>query len=408
MPLTWTRRHSSAAVGAELMTLATSRAVPSTTSCWTRIRGASYARVTVPVTRTRMPARSVRSAVPRYSSIAPVASSTTARRPVPSSSIEPVVSAPSTETTAPSRSRAVAIGSRGAAAGDGEPDADGDGAGDADGDPIGETSARSRSQSRYPSSAFFREARWPMIPVNDATRPLRRDRMSRPADPSAATRRVRPSSPVITRARSPPVDLTADTVILPRTVTRRPSVVSPAAPASITGATGSVAVPTIATPPDAARSSVCPYGFAMVPRTSTSVPRAGPAKPDDSRTGSPPVRSPMTNTPGMPRRPDSAITTPRTTVRCPTGTARAAATSTAPGTGLAVGDGVGEGDGVGAGVGVGVGWRTASGRWASGSGSARVGDGVGDGASDGSGVGLGVGVGGAGGATTSSSPNSVA
>ncbi|HXS70250.1 MAG TPA: hypothetical protein VN839_01595, partial [Patescibacteria group bacterium] len=90
--------------------------------------------------------------------------------------------------------------------------------------------------------------------------------------------------------------------------------------------------------------------------------------PEGSFTTMPAVVSAIANRDGVPRRPGSAMTTPRTVTVVPTGSARAAAI-VAP-----LGDGVGAGVDVGPGVDVGVGLA--------------VGVGVGVG------LGLGVGVGG--------------
>ena len=72
------------------------------------------------------------------------------------------------------------------------------------------------------------------------------------------TRSVAPSVPVIVRAMSPLVALDADVVMTPSTVTSRPSVASPAAPASTRVAAGSVLEPRTASPPVPRRTSVWP------------------------------------------------------------------------------------------------------------------------------------------------------
>ena len=87
----------------------------------------------------------------------------------------------------------------------------------------------------------------------------------------------------------------------------------------------------------------------------------------------PAVVSAIANRDGVPRRPGSALTAPRTVTVVPTGSARAAAIA-AP-----LGDGVGDGVDVGVGLAVDVG--------------VDVGVGVGVGVGDGVGLGLGVGVG---------------
>ena len=87
-------------------------------------------------------------------------------------------------------------------------------------------------------------------------------------------KRVAPSVPAIVNAMSPLVALVGAAVIVPRTVASRPSVASPPCPAPDRGR-GQRRGPTIVIPAAVGRSSVWPYGSAIVPRTSTSVPRAG-------------------------------------------------------------------------------------------------------------------------------------
>ena len=137
------------------------------------------------------------------------------------------------------------------------------------------------------------------------------------------------------------VDLPADASIVPVTRASRPSFASPTAPAIRVRGAGTVPVPIDAIPPLAGRSSVWPYGSARTPRTSRMAPRAGGATPSGSLTGSPPVASPIASRAGVPSRPASAMTTPRTTTGRPTGACRASATvigaSDSVGTGVAVG-----------------------------------------------------------------------
>ncbi len=113
-------------------------------------------------------------------------------------------------------------------------------------------------------------------------------------------------------------------------------------------------------------------------------PRDGAEKPSGSFTTMPPVASPMAMRGGVPSRPASAVTMPRTVTVDPTGLVRAAAIVSPTGEGL--------GDGSAVGVGVGVGLTVAVG----------VGSDVGDAVGSGVGVGVGAGVGDGGGATVRS------
>ena len=164
VPRRRTRRHSVAGPGATESECAVGVRDPSATTASARRRGAPHALPTVPVTRTRRPVRRAASGAARYSSIAPVASSMTRRRPVASSSVGSMVTTPCTITSRPSRTRAAAIVRKGGAAGvgcalglgcgvgvgralgmglaDGAPEGEGEGTGTAT------TSARSRSQRR--------------------------------------------------------------------------------------------------------------------------------------------------------------------------------------------------------------------------------------------------------------------
>src|ERR687887_2021589 len=114
--------------------------------------------------------------------------------------------------------------------------------------------------------------------------------------------------------------------------------------------------------------------------------------------GSPPVSSPMTARVGLPMRPSSAITTPRTWTVVPIGFVRASA-MVATTSGGSEGDAVGVG--VGMDVGVGVGDATGVGVGSGGS------EGVGVGPVGGEGVGVGLG-GGVAGALATNSPGRVA
>jgi len=71
--------------------------------------------------------------------------------------------------------------------------------------------------------------------------------------------------------------------------------------------------------------------------------------PSSRRTASPAVTSWITNNAGVPIRPGSAVTTPRTRTWLPTGRRRASPMDVKPS-----GDGVGEGLGLGVGEGAGV------------------------------------------------------
>ncbi len=130
-------------------------------------------------------------------------------------------------------------------------------------------------------------------------------------------------------------------------------------------------------PSAAGRSSSCPYGSASRPRISSPAPRPGAPTPSGSLTTIPPLGSAIAKSDGVPRRPGSAVTTPRTVTVVPTVRVRAVAIVTteragvgvadgdAVGAGLGVGGAVGPGDAVGVGgravgvgVGVGVGWAS--------------------------------------------------
>ena len=67
------------------------------------------------------------------------------------------------------------------------------------------------------------------------------------------------------------------------------------------------------------RISTWPYGSAIVPRTSTMAPRAGSGTPSGSLTATPPVWSAIASSGGVPSRPASAMTTPRTSTTCADG-----------------------------------------------------------------------------------------
>ena len=201
-----------------------------------------------------------------------------------------------------------------------------------------------------------------------------------------------PSPPLIENVMSWLVEMPADASIVPVIRPRRPSFASPTAPAFRVVGPGRVPEPIVVIPPLAARSSSWPYGSARTPRTSMRVARAG-AMPSGTLTGMPPVASPIASRAGVPRRPASAITTPRTTTVRPTGACLAAATVIG-----AVDD---EGDGVGVGVSVGVGTRLGE--------LVGLAVGVSDGGGDGVGSVVGEGEGeGLGGGSSSNSPARVA
>ncbi len=182
----------------------------------------------------------------------------------------------------------------------------------------------------------------------------------------------------------------------PLAVARRASVDSSSPPDGAWIGLGMAPLPVTSMSPSPGRTSSWPYGSASFPATWITEPRCGAVASSGSRTMIPPLASPMANRGCVPRRPASAVTVPRTTIRLPTGARRAAAGSRIPGVGLGVGLGRGVGLGAGVGLGRGVG--------------AGVGAGVPVGLGDGEGVGLGegVGVGVGSGVSSSSSPASVA
>ena len=132
----------------------------------------------------------------------------------------------------------------------------------------------------------------------------------------------------------------------PLAVTRRPSVDSSSPPGGACIGLGNVPLPVTWTSASPGRISSWPYGSASFPATWRTEPRCGAVAPSGSRTMIPPLASPMANRGSVPRRPASAVTVPRTTIRLPTGASRAAAGSRIAGLGL----------GVGLGRGVGLGW----------------------------------------------------
>ena len=124
------------------------------------------------------------------------------------------------------------------------------------------------------------------------------------------------------------------------------------------------------------RTSSWPYGSASAPVTTRTSPRAGRAASSGSRTTIPPVPSWIAMSGGVPSRPGSAVTVPRTVTVAPIGLAaglrdrvdrrgrgrgrgrgdrRSRGSRSPVGFAEGVGDGATDGDGVGATVGEGVG-----------------------------------------------------
>ena len=187
---------------------------------------------------------------------------------------------------------------------------------------------------------------------------------------------------------SPLVDLVGPVATIPLRRTSRPSVNSLGPEGGRSEGAGTVPVPIGPMPAAEGRISSWPYGSASGPVTSSIWPRDGVATPLGSLTTMPPVASAIARSAGVPSRPASAVTVPRTTTVEPTDRARAAA-MVSPGHGLADGDGLEVAAGVGLGVAIGV----------------AVGsiEGVGDGTDVDDGVGVGVCVG-VGGGSTARSP----
>ena len=207
-----------------------------------------------------------------------------------------------------------------------------------------------------------------------------------PLDASAMTLTRVPPASSTWNVMSPLVALLGLTTTVPVERTRRASVDSFGPPVSTSWGAGRDPLPSRATSPAAGRSSSWPYGSASGPRTVMIRPRAGAVTMSGSLTTMPPVASAIDRSAGVPSRPASAVTTPRTVTTEPIEAARAAAMVDVPGD--ALGDGVVLGFGVGVGPPVGVGVDVAE----------AVGVAVGTGV----GVAVGVGVG-AGGGTSSRS-----
>ena len=177
-PETVTRRQVCAAVSCPLTRRGAGAApAPSRSIDVARRRGAPYAVPTRPTARIRVPTPGAVASFARRTSIAPVASWTTIRRPVASRRDPGAVTMASIATSRSVIPRALATEtarvSAGALAegrGVGAPVCFGVGAGEGDGEADGAatscTSAGSRSQTRYPSSAPLCEARWPAMPVS--------------------------------------------------------------------------------------------------------------------------------------------------------------------------------------------------------------------------------------------------
>ena len=136
----------------------------------------------------------------------------------------------------------------------------------------------------------------------------------------------------------------------PLAVTRRPSVDSSSPPDGAWIGLGNVPLPVTWMSASPGRTSSWPYGSASFPATWRTEPRCGGVALSGSRTMIPPFASPMANRGSVPRRPASAVTVPRTTIRLPTGARRAAAGSRIAGVGLGVGLGRGVGFGPASGL----------------------------------------------------------
>ena len=218
--------------------------------------------------------------------------------------------------------------------------------------------------------------------------PRANDPCPRPLDASAITLIRVPSESSIVSVISPLVDLVGRVATIPLRRTSRPSVDSLGPAGGRSDGAGTEPVPIATTPAAAGRISSWPYGSASGPVTSSIWPRDGVATPLGSLTTMPPVASAIASSAGVPSRPASAVTAPRTTTVEPTDRARAAAIVD-PGHGLADGDGLEVAAGVGLSVAIGV----------------AVGSVEGVGVGSGVGVAVGVGVGvGVGGGSTARSP----
>ena len=320
---TRTRRHSVAAPGAPRAGPA--RRAPRRPSTRTAVDPEARVRPTParssPRERGPAPRRaSMRPASGRYSSIAPVASSTIVRRPDASSSVRSTVTMPSTVTRLPSRAarprcaRAAPVAGRRRG---GEAEAPGEAAGW----PLTPTSRAVADPQAVPvERALARRAL-----ADDARerhgRALAQDRAVEPArrvgeDPERPRRR----SPAIVNAMSPLVAFAARGRHRARTV-REPALrgLVGVRPASRRDRRRRRPAADDDEPARGQPELGLAVGAAIVPRTSTSVPRPGRHCRPARRTGSPPVASPMANSDGVPRRPASATTTPRTTAVLPTG-----------------------------------------------------------------------------------------
>ena len=177
-------------------------------------------------------------------------------------------------------------------------------------------------------------------------------------------------------AMSPLVDFVGRAITMPASRTSLPSVDSPGPDGERSTASGTDPLPSSVRPVAVGRISNCPYGSASAPDTTIAWPRVGPTRPSGNLTTIPPVASPIARRDGVPRRPASAVTTPRTVTAEPTGITRVAAIESPLGDALgngepvgdevglaegsAVGGGSGVGDGAGVGAGVGGGLTTSS------------------------------------------------
>ncbi|MFN8629714.1 MAG: hypothetical protein U0838_05130 [Chloroflexota bacterium] len=94
--------------------------------------------------------------------------------------------------------------------------------------------------------------------MNAPTPPFLSAAWLRPAVASAYTLSVAPPVAVMTSTRSPLVDLAAPVLIVPDTVTRRPSTPSPIDAMATLPGVGETPAPFATRPPEASRSSVWP------------------------------------------------------------------------------------------------------------------------------------------------------
>ena len=123
--------------------------------------------------------------------------------------------------------------------------------------------------------APLRLARWPTIPVSEDRGALPEVAASRPAEASATIRSEAPSRPSIVNARSPLVALVGLPWWCPPWTRAGPPSPRRRRPAPGGWARAGRPCRGWSGPPADRRSSTWPYGSAIAPRSSTSVPRAG-------------------------------------------------------------------------------------------------------------------------------------